>query len=308
MTQWYYADTTRQRQGPVEGHDIRALYQRGELTLQTLVWREGMAEWQALHTAATELELDKVAPAASGGIDLRADLQAIENGTAPLPGTGGGTHSPYAASSSFGTVGNTAVQGNAIVHAGLWRRFAASVIDSVVTGVLSYAVLIPLMLVFGVGLGTLIGTESAGSIMFVIVQYGISILIPAAYFGWMHSSSSQASLGKMAVGIKVCRTDGDSMSFPRAIGRYFAYFLFAVFTCGLGVLISGLMVAFSQRKQALHDMICDTIVVDRWAFTDQPELQKQGLDTVTKVVLGLFALLVLGGMAVAVIAGVVAAS
>ena len=75
-----------------------------------------------------------------------------------------------------------------------------------------------------------------------------------------------------------------------------------------GVLISGLMVAFSQNKQALHDMICDTIVVDRWAFTDQPELQNDGLDTITKVILGLFVLLVLGGIVLAVIAGAALAS
>ena len=308
MTQWYYADTSRQRQGPVEMPDIRALYQRGDINDQTLVWREGMSQWQALQTVADELELQAVAPPVTGGIDLRADLQAIEAGTAPMPGTGGGTHSPYTASSSFGTAGNTAVQGHAIVHAGLWRRFAASLIDSLVTSLASYAVLIPLMLVFGISLASLAGAEAAGSLLFLVLQYGISIMIPAAYFGWMHSRSSQATLGKMAVGIKVCRTDGDTMSLGRSFGRYFAYLLFVVFTCGLGALISGLMVAFSQRKQALHDMICDTIVVDRWAFTDQPELQKQGLDTVTMVVLGLFALLVLGGIALAVVVAMIAAN
>lgn len=308
MIQWYYADHQRQRHGPVEGADIRALYQRGQLTDQTLVWREGMSEWQALDTMATELDLHQVAAPVIGGIDLRGDIMAIENGTAPLPGTAGGTQSPYAASGSFGTAGNTAVHGHEIVHAGLWRRFAASIVDSLVTGVLSYIVLIPLMLVFGLGVGSLLGNESGGSVLFMILQYGISIAIPAAYFGWMHSSSSQASLGKMAVGIKVCRSDGDTMSLGRALGRYFAYTLFALFTCGLGVLISGLMVAFSQRKQALHDMICDTLVVDKWAFTEQPELQKQGLDTVTIVILAVFALLVLGGIALALIVGVAAAS
>jgi uncharacterized RDD family membrane protein YckC len=308
MIQWYYADQQRQRHGPVEGQDIRALYQRGQLTDQTLVWREGMGEWQSLGSVAGELELHQVAAPVIGGIDLRADISAIENGTAPMPGTAGGIHSPYAATGSFAGAGNAAVHGHDIVHAGLWRRVAASILDGFVTSILSYIVLIPLMLVFGIGLGSLVGGESAGSVFFMIIQYGISIAIPAAYFGWMHSSSSQASLGKMAVGIKVCRTDGDTMSFGRAIGRYFAYTLFALFTCGLGVLISGLMVAFSQRKQALHDMICDTLVVDKWAFTEQPELQKQGLDTVTIVILALFALLVVGGIALAVIVGVAAAS
>ena len=310
MIQWYYADAQRQRHGPVEDRDIRALYQRGELNAQTLVWREGLPEWASLESLSEELALHTTAPAATGGIDLRADLAAIANGTAPLPGTGGGTHSPYAASQTAMGSGNGPVNSDGpIVHAGLWRRFAASIIDSLITSIASYIVLIPLALVLGIGMGEILGSESsAGSIVFMLAQYALGIGIPAAYFGWMHSSSSMASLGKMAVGIKVCRTDGQAMSFARAIGRYFAYTLFALFTCGLGVLISGLMVAFSQRKQALHDMICDTIVVDRWAFTDQPELQKEGLDTITIVVLALFGLLLIGGIVLAIVAGAAIAS
>ena len=310
MIQWYYADAQRERHGPVEDRDIRALYQRGELNGQSLVWREGLSEWTALDGLREELALHTTAPAASGGIDLRADLAAIANGTAPLPGTGGGTHSPYAASSAAMGSGHGPVHADGpVVNAGLWRRFAASIIDSVITSVLSYIVLIPLALVMGIGMSEIAGIDSSGpGVIFMLAQYGLGLLIPAAYFGWMHSSSSMASLGKMAVGIKVCRPDGEGISFLRAIGRYFAYTLFAVFTCGLGVLISGLMVAFSQKKQALHDMICDTIVVDRWAFTDQPELQKDGLDTVTIVVLALFGLLLIGGIVLAVAAGTALAS
>ena len=68
--------------------------------------------------------------------------------------------------------------------------------------------------------------------------------------------------------------------------------MFAVVTCGIGVLVSGLMVAFTERKQGPHDMICDTLVVDKWAFTDHPEWQERGLGTVTIVVLALYAVLI----------------
>lgn len=69
-------------------------------------------------------------------------------------------------------------------------------------------------------------------------------------------------------------------------------------TCGLGVLISGLMVAFTERKQALHDMICDTLVVDKWAFTAFPERQRDELGVVTIVILVLAALMILGSLAI----------
>ena len=105
----------------------------------------------------------------------------------------------------------------------------------------------------------------------------------------MHSSGNQASLGKMAIGIKVVRTDGSRISFWRAFGRYWALIPSAIIL-GIGYL----MAAFTDRKQALHDMICDTLVVDKWAYTDRPEWQREDLGVVAIVVLALAGLLVFG--------------
>ena len=179
-----------------------------------------------------------------------------------------------------------------------------------VTGIATYALLIPLFLVFGISLSSLAESELAGtgvSISFMIIQYAISIGVPALYFGWMQSSNSMASLGKMAVGIKVVRTNGERLSFWRSFLRYVAMILFTLVTCGLGMLISGLMVAFTERKQGVHDMVCDTLVVDKWAFTNHPEWQQQGLGTVTIVVLSIFGLLLLVGIiAIVALIGVAA--
>ena len=161
-----------------------------------------------------------------------------------------------------------------------------------------------------ISLSSLAESELAGtgvSISFMIIQYAISIGVPALYFGWMQSSNSMASLGKMAVGIKVVRTNGERLSFWRSFLRYVAMILFTLVTCGLGMLISGLMVAFTERKQGVHDMVCDTLVVDKWAFTNHPEWQQQGLGTVTIVVLSIFGLLLLVGIiAIVALIGVAA--
>ena len=45
----------------------------------------------------------------------------------------------------------------------------------------------------------------------------------------------------------------------------------------LTLYIGFLMAAFTERKQALHDMVAGTLVVDRWAYTEHPELQRRGL-------------------------------
>ena len=299
MSEWYYADTRRERHGPVDASVIRDKFRSGELELSSLVWREGMMEWQPISAMADELQL---LVQANTGIDLRADFEAIEKGTA--------TYTPYSASAATLEERQSVVAGGEIVHAGLWRRFAASIIDSFVTGIATYALLIPLFLVFGISLSSLAESELAGtgvSISFMIIQYAISIGVPALYFGWMQSSNSMASLGKMAVGIKVVRTNGERLSFWRSFLRYVAMILFTLVTCGLGMLISGLMVAFTERKQGVHDMVCDTLVVDKWAFTNHPEWQQQGLGTVTIVVLSIFGLLLLVGIiAIVALIGVAA--
>src|SRR3546814_12355178 len=50
MTQWYYSDYERNRHGPVGAADLAALHADGQLDPATLVWREGMAQWQPWHT------------------------------------------------------------------------------------------------------------------------------------------------------------------------------------------------------------------------------------------------------------------
>lgn len=86
----------------------------------------------------------------------------------------------------------------------------------------------------------------------------ISTLINWLYFALMESSGRQATLGKMALGIVVTDLNGDKIGFGRATGRYFAKIL-----SGLILFIGFIMVAFTQKKQGLHDMIAGTLVVKR---------------------------------------------
>ena len=68
------------------------------------------------------------------------------------------------------------------------------------------------------------------------------------------------------------------------------------------------MAAFTERKQGLHDLMCDTLVVDKWAFTSHPERQRDELGTVAVVVLVLGGLLIVGLLVLAVAAGFAIAS
>ncbi|MDL5367906.1 GYF domain-containing protein [Xanthomonas sp. NCPPB 2654] len=61
MSAWYYADAARHRHGPLSTAELRERVRDGLLERTTLVWREGMPEWQPLQALAAELGLPAVA-------------------------------------------------------------------------------------------------------------------------------------------------------------------------------------------------------------------------------------------------------
>jgi len=284
MTQWYYADRHHQRQGPVAADALRDLFRRGTVTADTLVWRDGLAQWVALAEVADELQ-----PGAPPELPASAAAPTWHDEPA----------SPYAAPASTLSVGDgvLAAASGEVVYAGFWRRAAAWILDALITGVLGAV----LGGVLGIALGVfaVVSGQDAGhmieswSRVIELASFVLSVL----YYAGFHASHAKATPGKMAVGIQVVRPDGAQISFARAVGR-----LFATILSGLILGIGYLLAAFTQRKQALHDMLCDTLVVDKWAFSTHPEQQKRGLDVVTIVVLSAFGLLLLIGLLVLAVA------
>lgn len=300
MSEWYYADAANNRQGPVDAAALVRLRLQGQLDWDTLVWREGMADWRPMRDFAAELaQADDRGPLLS-----TADGSVVDAGRADdPPPASADPASPYAPPIATVSSDVAVVQGGEIVHAGFWKRFAAMVIDGFVTAAASWVVQIPLLML-AAGAGMMGGDmlASGGAMGIIVLSYGVGIVIPLFYFAWMHSSGSQASLGKLAVGIKVTRGSGERISFWRAFARYAAYFATVVFSFGIGGLVSAFTTGLGERRQALHDMICDTLVVDRWAFTDRPDLQRRELGVVTWVVI-----VIGGGLLLLGLLGIVAA-
>lgn len=125
-------------------------------------------------------------------------------------------------------------------YAGFWKRVAASIIDSII--------LIPVSFLIG-ALQTFGGAYMEG--------FFVGIVLSWLYFAISESQSWQATLGKKLMGIKVTDLYGKKISFARASGRYVSKFL-SYITLGLGYV----MVAFTRRKQGLHDLVAETLVVD----------------------------------------------
>jgi len=140
----------------------------------------------------------------------------------------------------------------AMSYAGFWIRLLAAIIDGILISIVQAIIT---FILFGVGQlkMEMWGTYSTAMIF---IYYIVITLINWIYYAGMESSAGQATLGKKTVGIKVTDLHGERISFGRATGRYFSKFLSAIILC-----IGFLMVAFSPRKQGLHDRIADTLVL-----------------------------------------------
>lgn len=140
-------------------------------------------------------------------------------------------------------------------YGGFWIRFVAAVIDAIIV----QAVVMPIAFVVGgvTGFAGAIGGHVNPALPLVGGFFGFVIGIAGTwlYEAFMTSSVRQATLGKMIFGMKVTDLNGNRISFERASGRYFAKWLSAL-TLLIGYIIAG----FTERKQALHDMIAGTLV------------------------------------------------
>jgi len=102
------------------------------------------------------------------------------------------------------------------------------------------------------------GDESLGIAMILSI---IMMVVVGVCGGWlystaMESSRHQGTLGKMAMGIKVTDMDGNRISFARSNGRFFGKWV-----SGAIMNIGYLMAAFTEKKQALHDILANCLVV-----------------------------------------------
>ena len=152
------------------------------------------------------------------------------------------------------------------LHAGFWRRVAANILDGIV------------LLVPNVIVEMLVANQAVAT----LAQLVLMIL----YFALMHASAGQGTVGKRAFGVKVTGLDGERIGFPRALLRVPAFWLSSLLLC-----IGLLMAAFTARKQALHDLMCGTLVVNRAAT---PEEVRAGGDAMP-LTGGVWAMIVLVG-------------
>jgi uncharacterized RDD family membrane protein YckC len=99
----------------------------------------------------------------------------------------------------------------------------------------------------------------AAVISMIIFLGAAGLLLAWIYNAAMESSRHQGTLGKMALGLIVTDLQGRPISFAHASGRYFAKIISGLIPLGIGYAMAG----FTEKKQALHDMIAGCLVLRR---------------------------------------------
>jgi uncharacterized RDD family membrane protein YckC len=147
-------------------------------------------------------------------------------------------------------------------YAGFWIRFVAWLIDAILVTIVGLIITLPLTFL-GIGSAVAINQNDPASAMAalpaMIAAQGLASLIRLALFIAYEAyflPKQGATLGKMALGLKVIRADGGPISVGLAIGRSFGYILSAII-----LYIGFIMAGFDPQKRALHDRLCNTFVV-----------------------------------------------
>jgi uncharacterized RDD family membrane protein YckC len=256
-TNWFYVDAGKQA-GPVSEPHLEELFRAGQIQPDTLIWREGLANWQPYR----DLKPGSVPPIA---------------GPSPLAGS---AVSPFAANESVCVecgrifpVENMIQYGNSHVcasckpvfmqklaegarvntgnlrYAGFWIRTGAKLLDGLILG----AVLVVPIIIFFVANGVPANSQKMQTMQlliqlpFLVVNMGYQIFFLGKY---------GATPGKMACGIRVVTAEGERFGYGRATGRFFAEMLSGI-VCYIGYIIA----AFDDQKRALHDHLCSTRVI-----------------------------------------------
>jgi uncharacterized RDD family membrane protein YckC len=133
-----------------------------------------------------------------------------------------------------------------IGYGGFWIRVVAYILDGILLSIVSGII----------GFFAGVRIDATDFTNFNYTTDAASLAVGWLYFALMESSARGATVGKMAVGLRVITDQGQRLSFANATGRYFAKFISAII-----LFIGFIMVAFTDRKRGLHDMMAGTLVV-----------------------------------------------
>jgi uncharacterized RDD family membrane protein YckC len=149
-------------------------------------------------------------------------------------------------------------------YGGFWVRFGARFIDGLIF-------MVPVLIFLAMLMPNLIRAKGQAPIdpntmfaAFGFVTFFVVLFLAGGCYEILMLKYRSGTLGKMACGLKVIRSDGRSLSWGVCFGRFF---MWNVVTSGIPyinsvlMLVSSIMLGVDDEKRALHDRVCDTRVI-----------------------------------------------
>ncbi|MGB5223762.1 MAG: RDD family protein [Arenicellales bacterium] len=134
-------------------------------------------------------------------------------------------------------------------YGGFWKRVIAYLIDA-------FIIAFPVTMIFGTVIPQAMMTDNVQVTSVAVSMPQVIMLVASwVYFAGLESSVWQATVGKKMLGMQVTDTSGERIDFIKATIRYLSKFLSSFF-----LMIGFIMVAFTEKKQGLHDFIAGTLV------------------------------------------------
>jgi uncharacterized RDD family membrane protein YckC len=253
MSQITILDPANVPMGPFTREQVADKLQRGEVTLSSLAFVEGLSQWTPLRDVMARLE-------------SKAPALPVPP-AAPVPPV---TRPPATSSAAVYSYAATMQPPAHFVYAGFWLRFVAHFIDSLIVGLPIGLLFVVVALLLG-GVAAAAGGFNAdssrsdaansalagGFVLLYLVVFAGCVVIGWLYSALLESGKARATYGKRLMGLSVTTMAGERLTFAHASGRFFGKIVTGMIPFGVGYMMAG----FTERKQALHDMIAGTLVI-----------------------------------------------
>jgi len=247
-----YYEVGDQQVGPIGKTELQSLVKAKKLNANTMVWQEGMENWEELGVFVRNRQ--------HKGVQKDSPAGPVPSSVCSECGQAFAEEDMIRFQESWVCAGckpvfiqkvkeGVSVAG-AMDYAGFWIRCAAFAIDLFILGIVNMVIFIPL--------GLFMPTSPENPMVFLSFMPVLMLLqyaIPAAYDTWFVGKYG-ATPGKMACKLKIVVEDSQRVSYLRAFGRHFAKYLSAMI-----LLIGYIMAAFDDQRRTLHDRICETRVI-----------------------------------------------
>ena len=247
----YYADGGRQV-GPIDKTELQSLIKNRKIDSQTLVWQPGMQGWEELglfvrRKTQGDSQAVQAASPVKQSLCSECGQTFAENDMIRFA-------EAWVCASCKPLFVQKIKEGVTLAgemeYAGFWIRVGAWFIDYIIMLIASAIIYVPLTF-----MGFTSFDEPAAFTIIQLISTILNFIIPAIYESWFVGKYA-ATPGKMACKLKVVMSEGDRVSFARAVGRHFAKYISGLIL-GIGYIMAG----FDEQKRTLHDRICDTRVI-----------------------------------------------